>query len=129
MIIIFHQKISQREFFKMFGNVSPPLRLVYMYCSTKTKVKDKNDDNEMIEISARIRLISSLRESYSVNKVFGALKCSALEIHVSKALFKGREGNPGARVTPARGLPWNLHISFFAMQRVYKAGRVTLSLE
>ena len=62
-----------------------------------------------------------------MNKVLGALKCSALERHVSKALFTN--GNPGARVTPARGLPWNLHISFFVMECVFKAGRVTLALE
>lgn len=53
-----------------------------------------------------------------MNKVLGALKCSALEINVSKALFTSREGNPGARVTLERGLPWNLHISFFVMERV-----------
>ena len=64
-----------------------------------------------------------------MNKFLGALKCSALEINVSKALFTSGEGNPGARVTPARGLPWNLHISLFVMEHVYKAGRVTLVLE
>ena len=40
--------------------------------------------------------------------------------HAIKALFTRREGNPDARVTVARGLPWHMHISFFT-QHVYKA--------
>ena len=56
-----------------------------------------------------------------MNKVLGALKCSALEIHVSKALFTN--GNPGARVT------LELAHFFFVVERVYKAGRVTLAQE
>ena len=56
-----------------------------------------------------------------MNKVLGALKCSALEINVSKALFTN--GNPRERVT------LELAYFFFVMERVYEAGRVTLALE
>ena len=45
-----------------------------------------------------------------------------------KDLFTRMEGNPGARVTLAGGLPWHSHISSFFTRRVYKAGRVTLVL-
>ena len=45
-----------------------------------------------------------------------------------KDLFTRTEGNPGARVTLARGLPWHSHIYSFFTRRVYKVGRVTLAL-
>ena len=47
---------------------------------------------------------------------------------MSKDLFTRMEGNPGARVTLAEGLPWHSDISSFSTRRVYKTGRVTLAL-
>ena len=47
-----------------------------------------------------------------------------------KALLTRREGNHGARVTLARGLPQHLHTSFFffSTRHVYNVDRVTLVL-
>ena len=41
--------------------------------------------------------------------------------HANKVLFTRREGNPDARVTLARRLPWRTHMSYFFTQHVYKA--------
>ena len=41
------------------------------------------------------------------------------EKHEIKALLTRREGNRGARVTLARGLPQHLHISFFFVHDVF----------
>ena len=50
-----------------------------------------------------------------------ACNVSSVKLKGSKALFTGREGNAGARVTPT------LAHFFFFTRRVYKAGRVTLA--
>ena len=46
-------------------------------------------------------------------------------LYMIRPSFKRREGNPGVRATPARGLPYLLFFFFFSTQRIYKAGRVT----
>ena len=45
-----------------------------------------------------------------------------------KAQFTSRQGNPSARVTLARELPWPSHISSIFQRRVYKAAKVSLAL-
>ena len=46
-------------------------------------------------------------------------------LYMVRPSFKRREGNPGVRATPARGIPFLLFFFFFFTQRIYKAGRVT----
>ena len=66
--------------------------------------------------------------SFRVRKTLEAWHTSATKHADNKALFTSRQGNPSARVTLARGLPWHSHISSYFRRRVYKAARVTLAL-